>query len=339
MVKLVKQLAIMAARNPALVKLVDLLEARGDRRQNLLRVLTYHRVAPLDERPELCPALISATPETFRRQMEHLAARYRAVSINDVLRAARGGEPLPPRAVLITFDDAYRDFAEHAWPVLRGLGLPAALFVATDYPDHPRRGFWWDRLYHALCATTARSLAAPIGELPLADPAARRQAYDRLKVYVKELPHDDAMRLVDKLCQRLDVAPAPGAVLCWAELRELAQQGLALGAHTRSHPLLNRVSLARARAEALGSLDDLRHRLGSAPPIFAYPSGGWDQDVVRALRESGFELAFTTGRGVNDLSTADPLRLLRINVGQRTSLVLLRAQLLACSRRGGGRRA
>ena len=54
--------------------------------------------------------------------------------------------------------------------------------------------------------------------------------------------------------------------------------------------------------------------------------------TVDALRGSGIELAFTTRRGVNDLTTADPLRLRRINIGQRTTLNLLRAQLVPQAR-------
>ena len=50
--------------------------------------------------------------------------------------------------------------------------------------------------------------------------------------------------------------------------------------------------------------------------------------MVDGLAEDGFELAFTTVRGLNDLRNADPLRLRRINVGQRASLALLRSQLL-----------
>jgi peptidoglycan/xylan/chitin deacetylase (PgdA/CDA1 family) len=51
--------------------------------------------------------------------------------------------------------------------------------------------------------------------------------------------------------------------------------------------------------------------------------------VADVLREEGFDLAFTTLRGVNDMRTADPLRLRRINVGLRTSGAVLRTQLLS----------
>jgi hypothetical protein len=50
------------------------------------------------------------------------------------------------------------------------------------------------------------------------------------------------------------------------------------------------------------------------------------------LKDEGFELAFTTDRGINQMGTTDPLRLRRINVGMNTSLAIMRGQLLAFSR-------
>ena len=68
--------------------------------------------------------------------------------------------------------------------------------------------------------------------------------------------------------------------------------------------------------------------IGSALPIFAYPSGGLSDEVVRQLAREGFALAFATLPGINDLRKADPLQLRRINVGTRTNLTVLRARLL-----------
>src|SRR5207245_8912848 len=84
-------------------------------------------------------------------------------------------------------------------------------------------------------------------------------------------------------------------------------------------------------AEAVGSLTDRERQVGSVPPIFAYPGGQCDDTVTQMLRREGFVLDFTTVRGINGLRHADRLRLRRINVGRRTSLPVLRAQLLPCS--------
>lgn len=323
----VRRAAVSLANSAAFAGVVGLLERLDGRRPYTLAVLTYHRVDEPGARPQLSPAQLSATPAAFAAQMRCLAARWRVVSAQEVLDAVRGGTPLPPRAVLVTFDDAYTDFAEHAWPVLRQLGLPVTLFVPTAYPDHPERAFWWDRLYATISDPAREVLDTPDGRLALGTPAERRRAFKRLREHVKTLDHDAAMAWVDAVCGESG-APAQPTVLGWDALRDLARQGVTLGAHTQTHPLINRVPVARARAEALGSLDDLRRAVGDVLPIFAYPSGGVSAEVAAKLGQAGFALAFTTERGINDLRRADPLRLRRINVGAGTPLAALRAQML-----------
>jgi hypothetical protein len=73
---------------------------------------------------------------------------------------------------------------------------------------------------------------------------------------------------------------------------------------------------------------DLRREIADPLPLFAYPSGAYDERSVGAVERAGLVAAFTTRRGVNDLPSADRLRLRRINVGGRSSVGLLHAQLL-----------
>ena len=85
----------------------------------MLWILTYHRVDVPGRTPALNPRLISASPETFERHLRWLNTDFDPVSGRDILAAVGGGKALPPRAVHVTFDDAYRDFAQVAWPILR----------------------------------------------------------------------------------------------------------------------------------------------------------------------------------------------------------------------------
>ena len=141
----------------------------------MLRVLTYHRIADPERTPALHPRLISATPAVFARHLDLLVQGYQVVSLEQALAAARGAARLPRRAVLLTFDDAYRDFQDAAWPLLRARRLPPALFVPTAYPGDPGRVFWWDRLHRAFTGTARAELALPgLPPLPLATPEARR---------------------------------------------------------------------------------------------------------------------------------------------------------------------
>jgi colanic acid/amylovoran biosynthesis glycosyltransferase len=290
-----------------------------------LAVLTYHRVGDHGDGP---PGLMSATPRAFARQMAWLAASGRAVGLDDVLRAREGGPPLPPRAVLVTFDDAYADFAELAWPVLARHGISPVLFVPTAFAADPGRTFWWDRLFAAVRSARGE-LVTPAGTLAVGTDAERRRAYRLLREHVKRLPHDEAMALVDDLAARTG-APAPRTrVLAWPELRRLEAAGVALGAHSRTHPLLSRIPAAQVAEEIAGSVEDMRRETGRAPAAFAFPGGDVPGGAADALRAAGVRIAFGTARGVNALDRADPLALARINVGRRTGVLAIRAQLAA----------
>ena len=331
MVRLIKQIAPVVANSAAFEKFVGLLESSDGERGNLLRVLTYHRVDEPNAHPWMDPGLISASPESFKAQMKYLAANYQVVSAHDVIKAveSEGATALPPRAVTITFDDAYCDFAQHAWPVMKQYQIPVTLFVPTAFPDHPERSFWWDRLYNAIQSTEKGELETSTGSFPVSTAGQRVQAYKRIKNHIKTLPNEVAMREVSDLCRKLGVSSQPNCVLGWDALRKLAKEGVTLGAHTQTHPIMTSITLEEMRKEILGSRQDLLRETGSEPQVFAYPSGIHDKDAVYAVEEAGFALAFTTERGMNQIRHTDRLRLRRINVGRRTTIPLLRAQLLS----------
>jgi colanic acid/amylovoran biosynthesis glycosyltransferase len=290
-----------------------------------LAVLVYHRIGDPAQAP---PGMVSATPRAFERQAQWLASRRRPLSLDDVLAASARGATLPPGAVLVTFDDAYADFATHAWPVLRRHRIPVTLFVPTAFPADAGAAFWWDRL-HAALAAAREPLHTPLGCLDLSSERARRQAYRALRNHVKALPHDEGMALVDSLAARLPAGAPTPRVLSWDELRALAADGVTLAPHTRTHPRLDRLPPERLADEVGGSVAELRAHTGAAAPAFAYPAGGVSPAAVEAVRAAGIQVAFTTAPGVAELREDRRLVLPRLGVGRRTSLPVLRACLAA----------
>ena len=107
--------------------------AGGAERQRTLRVLMYHKVNDLSPNPTTVPTVV------FAEQMVLLAELgYVPVSLEAVRDHYLDGAPLPEGAVLITFDDGYRDNLENAVPVLREHGYPAVVFVPIAYLDDGR---------------------------------------------------------------------------------------------------------------------------------------------------------------------------------------------------------
>lgn len=295
----------------------------------MLRILMYHRVAEVKDTPTIDSRSVSATPSMFAQQMRHLARYYHVVSLPDVLDAVTRKQPIRDRSVLITFDDAYADFADFAWPILRQLRLPATLFVPTAYPGHPEMAFWWDRLYQAFDRTHQAELHdTPLGTLSLA-PDLRHRSLRALQNYIPITPHDEGMRLVDRVCAQLMETPVTcGSVLDWDQLRLLARDGVTIGSHTRTHPILTQLPPDRIRDEVHGSQQDLKKEIGYALPVFCYPNGDHDDTVTSILVEEGIWMGFTTLVGDNVMNSTDLLRLRRIGITPRSTLPIFSMRLL-----------
>lgn len=105
-------------------------------------VLLYHHVA------EDTPPVTSVSPEEFANHLNWLEDHGFSVwPLKEALDALHSDTPLPPRTVVITFDDAYEDIYANAWPMLREHGMPFTVFVATQAVDQGHAGIMsWDQL-------------------------------------------------------------------------------------------------------------------------------------------------------------------------------------------------
>lgn len=95
-------------------------------------VLSYHAVS------DGWPSPLAVTPQALRAQVAGLLARgYVPTTATAAVHA-----PPAARAFAVTFDDAYRSVLTAGLPVLRGLGVPATVFVPTDFPGAERPLSW-----------------------------------------------------------------------------------------------------------------------------------------------------------------------------------------------------
>jgi peptidoglycan/xylan/chitin deacetylase (PgdA/CDA1 family) len=166
-----------------------------DGHEATLRVLMYHKVNDVPGNSVTVPTGLFAEQMAALRDL-----RYEVVGLDRVLAHYLDGEPLPPRAVLITFDDGYRDNLDNAVPVLRDFGYPAVVFVPIGYLDTMRplpheerlaltgfvnRTLFWEELAE-LEAAGVRVESHGIGHRPLADleldEAAREISLSKLRL-------------------------------------------------------------------------------------------------------------------------------------------------------------
>jgi peptidoglycan/xylan/chitin deacetylase (PgdA/CDA1 family) len=106
----------------------------------LVPVLCYHNLAPQSR-----GRLVLAASQ-FEEQMRYLKTQgYRVVSVREFLEFNALQRQLPRKTVVLTFDDGWKSFKEHALPILKELGFTATLFVYTDFLGS-RSALSWDDL-------------------------------------------------------------------------------------------------------------------------------------------------------------------------------------------------
>jgi peptidoglycan/xylan/chitin deacetylase (PgdA/CDA1 family) len=303
-----KTIARAAIRHAGGLQLVRLLN------RNSLRILMFHSFGP--PRPGL--------RETLERRCAHLRRFYHPLSLSEATKAWRAGDPLPPNALAVTVDDGYRDFYEIAYPVFAACGMPATVYLVTDFMD-ARLWLWTDRLRYAVERAALPTLEAnlPSGEqvkLELATAPGRERAAAALGEAAKRLPDGDRRRFLKEITRLLgaslpDQPPPQYAPLTWESVREMAANGIEFGAHTRTHPILSRLeSEAALDDEIAGSKRRIEEEVGRPVLHFCYPNGR-PEDVgdraVKCVERAGFETAVVTSQGFN-FRGADRFRLKRI---------------------------
>ncbi|MDR3571003.1 MAG: polysaccharide deacetylase family protein [Candidatus Pacebacteria bacterium] len=109
-------------------------------------IIVYHIVRPSYPSDDAAVRALAVTPETFAAQLAHLqSAGYQTISFDDLERYFRTGAPLPPKPVIISFDDGWGDQFQYAFPVLQQYKDTATFFVFTNSIGH--KGFMtWDDL-------------------------------------------------------------------------------------------------------------------------------------------------------------------------------------------------
>lgn len=277
------------------------------RNRRTLTVIMFHRVlGARDPRWAGCDPDYTLAADLFARCLDFFRRHYHVVAAAQVLAARRGGGPLPPRALLITFDDGWADNVEFALPRLRAAGMPGLLFVVADAVDR-RQPFYQEQIVGAW-----RRGSLPVEDLRQAlvesgYPAAPVAGNDnaslrRLIAELESVPLAQRERVLARLGARLD--DGVRNMVSAAELGQLRDGGVEIGLHGKTHEPLTRsddleAELAGARAEVAARLP-----ADSAPATMSFPHGKYDLDIARRAREAGYELVFTSVPALNPVAPA-----------------------------------
>jgi peptidoglycan/xylan/chitin deacetylase (PgdA/CDA1 family) len=306
---------------------VPLLRARPFLRE-AVTILCYHRVLPVADLATFPfdTDVISATPEDFDWQMRFLRRHMSPIGIAEFLDALSGGQALPVRSVVVTFDDGYDDCYNHALPILEKYRIPATAFVTTGYIDS-QDTYWFDRLAYSVLHTRAKRLELPelnwVLDVPVAQQE-RRDLYHRIVGRLKTVTNQQRLASLQKVWEQAGVTLTREIArysqpMSAAQLAHAAQRGLAIHSHTVTHPILSQIDASELDFELRESRATIAAITGGAPDALAYPNGTWSDFGVReieAARRHGYRAGITYEVGVQRRADIDIFRLLRMPVNR-----------------------
>ncbi len=264
---------------------------------NKFLILTYHRVLAVSD--PLRPSQTDAA--MFEQHASALADGFNVLSLDEAVTRLEEGSLLN-RAVVITFDDGYRDNATVALPILKKNDLTATFFVAAEFLDGGR--MWNDTVIEAIRICKHDELGLEhleLGRYCLKTQADRREAITRLLGQLKYMDLVAREECTDQIASAAGVDLPADLMMSSGQVKMLAEQGMSIGGHTVSHPILARIDLAAAKQEIEQGKDRLECITGQSVNTFAYPNGepGTDYNCehVEIVRDLGFRAAVSTAHG------------------------------------------
>ncbi len=108
----------------------------GIYREARVPILMYHYLSDPPPGANVYRRDLSVSPAKFEEQLRYLRREgYQTISLNDLALHLTRGKPLPPKPIILTFDDGYTDAYTHAFPLLKEYGFTATFFLITGRID------------------------------------------------------------------------------------------------------------------------------------------------------------------------------------------------------------
>ncbi len=304
-----------------------------------LAVVTYHGVLPQGYEPldsTFDGHLIRA--DMLRRQLRLLKAHYNLISPDDALAWRAGLGDLPPRSVLLTCDDGLLNCVTDMLPVLQEEQVCCLFFVTGASTAESRSMQWYEELFLLFLRAPAGPFHIASAGIAISGDLQGRE--NRRMIWwdcVKRLSQTDAGSRTSFLhAARIQfgldgngdfdlgnfASSRRFGLLTCSELRELATSGMAIGAHTLTHPMLSQLPPELAYAEISEIKICLESLLQKTVWALAYPFGDPQSvtpQVLEMAQRAGYLAAFLNfggGLGVD----LPPYALPRIHVSAGMSL-------------------
>ncbi|MBN1550531.1 polysaccharide deacetylase family protein [bacterium] len=272
-------------------------------------ILAYHTLDP----PDFLKSILGIRYDSldFEQQIRYLSSHHPIISMDEFLRWFSGGGSIPENAVMVTFDDGYRDIIDIALPLFRELSIPATVFLTTGCIG-TGKSLWTNILYNMLYHSNCKNISLFSGkDTPLnldlcGSTEEIASGVRKLTGALKRM--DDRFRNdeLKSLAKQLGFSGLPDPheslpMLSWEQVKMLSENHFTMGSHSVCHPILSECDLERQSSEIADSRKAIEANCGTSCRVFAYPNGqpeDFTEETQRLVELSGYEAAFAFFPGV-----------------------------------------
>ncbi len=261
---------------------------------------------------------------------------YDIIAIGELADRLQRPGARPRRFACLTFDIGYRDFLDHAWPILKRHNAPATLYVPANFADQLGE-LWWLALEEIVARNDRIGLFVAGRELRLdcRSLSDKNEAFAFLSETFDAMSPSECSAAIRDLCGRYGIdlsAISAQALLTWPEIARLAADRLlTIGAASLTYPVLSRLDRQQSERELRMGRTVAEGAIGKTVSHLAYPRGTNDTFGRREMMlasELGFASAVTAEPGFIKPGEVEMMALPRIGWdGRYPSLRAWRARL------------
>jgi peptidoglycan/xylan/chitin deacetylase (PgdA/CDA1 family) len=265
----------------------------------------------------------------LEKHIQYLKKHYNLISydkfINHLLQ-----NNLPPHSVCLTFDDGYRTVFTENLPVLRKNNISAIVFLVVDILNRIPCA-WWEDLRLAIFSTEQKNIVLNQQKYSIKNQKQKQRAYQKIIKYLKSLSQQQKMSEVSVLLNKLMFVPGESASIFMniKEATQFIENGMEVGSHTISHPILSEIDATDRVSEINNSREQLEAMLNYPVKHFSYPNGtarDFNTEIAELVKQAGYQSAVTLIAGKNGSGT-DLCKLCRIEVGDENGVSVLATKL------------
>lgn len=270
------------------------------RNRQTLTVAMFHRVLKRDDpRWETALQPWTLTDDVFDECLAFFRCHYALVTLDDIRASLEGARRLPPRSLLITFDDGFADNSDYALPLLRKHGAPATVFISSNVIGRNERLWTEDLLWAFTAGRLSQRDLASLYELLMGETANDVEDPRLVWEIVRRGPELDKAQVEGAFCAlKIDLhrVEHPRQMLTRSEITNLAANGISIGAHGKTHTALTFSSdITSELCSPRVVLEDVlaSHHQCSVDAL-SFPHGAYTSEIVDRALAAGYALAFTT---------------------------------------------